>query len=213
MGAGELAAIAALGNPGAEYQMTRHNVGFWVADALAARSGVRFRSERKLHGELARVTIANHPVPILKPMTYMNESGRSVGAFCAYQKLNLEGLLVIHDDLDLPLGTVRLKRGGGHGGHNGLRDIMAHIGAEFMRMRIGIGRPLPDMDAIRYVLSRASSEEESKLLESVERALGAFPLLVEKGLEAAMHSLHAPRPEPKPIAETGHLPSHPGRNR
>ncbi|MHB1544736.1 MAG: aminoacyl-tRNA hydrolase [Gammaproteobacteria bacterium] len=213
MGAGELAAIAALGNPGAEYQMTRHNVGFWVADALTARSGVRFRSGRKLNGDVARVTIANQPVPVFKPMTFMNESGRAVGAFCAYQKLNVEGLLVVHDDLDLPVGTVRLKRGGGHGGHNGLRDIMAHIGADFMRMRIGIGRPPPDMDAIRYVLSRAGSEEESRLLESVETVLGTLPLLIEKGLESAMQSLHTPRPHPESIAEGGHPPPHPGRTR
>jgi PTH1 family peptidyl-tRNA hydrolase len=208
MGTGELAAIAALGNPGVEYQMTRHNAGFWVADALADQTGVRFRLERKLNGEIARVTVASQSVPILKPMTFMNESGRAVAAFCAYHKLGLERLLVIHDDLDLPLGAVRLKRGGGHGGHNGLRDIMAHIGADFMRMRIGIGRPPPGMDAIRYVLSRAGVEEEAKLLEAVETALRTLPLIIDKGLEAAMQFLHT-----NPVqAEPGSVP-HPPASR
>ncbi len=207
MVAGELAAIAALGNPGAEYQFTRHNVGFWFADALAARSGVSFRRERKLSGEVARVTLDNQEIPVLKPATFMNESGRSVGALCTYQKLNPATLLVVHDDLDLPLGIVRLKRGGGHGGHNGLRDIIAHLGADFMRMRIGIGRPSSGMDAIRYVLSRANAEEESQLLESIDTALAVLPLLREQGLESAMQILHAPVPkpepdrEPKPVAE------------
>lgn len=213
MGTGELAAIAALGNPGVEYQMTRHNAGFWVADALADQTGVRFRLERKLNGEIARVTVASQSVPILKPMTFMNESGRAVAAFCAYHKLGLERLLVIHDDLDLPLGAVRLKRGGGHGGHNGLRDIMAHIGADFMRMRIGIGRPPPGMDAIRYVLSRAGVEEEAKLLEAVETALRTLPLIIDKGLEAAMQFLHSNPVQAEPGSVLHPPASRPGTRR
>lgn len=207
MVADDLAAVAALGNPGVEYLMTRHNVGFWVVDALSARSGVDFRFERKFQGEVARLSLANRPVPVLKPMTFMNESGRAVQAFCAYHKFTPEQLLVIHDDLDLPVGTVRLKRGGGHGGHNGLRDIIAYIGAGFMRMRIGIGRPPAGMDAVHYVLSRPATGEEPTLLESVETAIRVLSLLKEEGLEAAMRILHSPRKDPDPTDAVDSKPS------
>ena len=183
-------AMAALGNPGREYQLSRHNAGFWFADRLANTGATRFRPDHRLGGDWARVDISGHEIRILKPITFMNQSGGPVGAFCSYFRIQVESLLVIHDDLDLPAGTVRLKRGGGHGGHNGLRDIIAHCGSGFMRLRIGIGRPPPGVNPVDYVLARPGPEDESLLLEAVESGINLLPLLLEKGMESAMQALH-----------------------
>jgi PTH1 family peptidyl-tRNA hydrolase len=194
--------MAALGNPGSEYQLSRHNAGFWFADRLAATGGCRFRSDRRLGGDWAQVDVSGHAIRILKPMTFMNQSGGSVGAFCAYFRIPLESLLVIHDDLDLPVGTVRLKRGGGHGGHNGLRDVIDRCGSGFMRLRIGIGRPPPEVNPIDYVLARPDPEDESLLLEAVESGIKLLPLLFDKGMESAMQALHTRRPPTGPVPES-----------
>jgi PTH1 family peptidyl-tRNA hydrolase len=195
--------MAALGNPGPEYPLSRHNAGFWFADRLAATAGSRFRPDRRLGGDVARVDLSGHEIRILKPMTFMNQSGGPVGAFCGYFRIPVESLLVIHDDLDLPTGTLRLKRGGGHGGHNGLRDIIARCGSGFMRLRIGIGRPPPGINPVDYVLSRPDSEDESLLLAAVESGISLLPLLFEKGMESVMQALHTRRPPSGPAPESG----------
>src|SRR5208283_1963491 len=128
--------IAGLGNPGPEHQTTRHNAGFWFVDLLARRHGGEFRDYRKYSGETARITIAGQELLLLKPTTYMNRSGLSVGALSDFLKVPPEEILVVYDELDLPVGNLRLKKGGGHGGHNGLRDVIAHLGDAFWRLRI-----------------------------------------------------------------------------
>ena len=183
--------IAGLGNPGPEHQVTRHNAGFWFVDLLARRHHVEFRDYRKYSGETARITIAGHDILLLKPTTYMNRSGLSVRQLSDFFKIQPSEILVAHDELDIPVGSVRLKHGGGHGGHNGLRDTIAHIGDEFWRLRLGIGHPGKKSDVIDYVLTRASRTEEDLILEAVSIAADCMPLLVEHGAERAMTRLHS----------------------
>ena len=153
----ELRLIVGLGNPGADYDKTRHNVGFWLLDSLARRYGGVFRREAKFHGEACQVSVDGHPLWLLKPQTFMNRSGASVIALARFYKLVPEAILVVHDELDLPPGAVRLKRGGGHGGHNGLRDIIQQLGSrEFLRLRLGIGHPGDSRAVINYVLHPAA---------------------------------------------------------
>ncbi len=135
------AAIVGLGNPGSEYAKTRHNAGYWLLDRFTSECGETMRSEAKFLGDVGQISLAGHSVRLLKPTSFMNESGQSVRRFIDFYKLDPERILVIHDDLDLPPGTARLKRGGGHGGHNGLRDVLARCGRDFLRLRIGIGHP------------------------------------------------------------------------
>lgn len=182
--------VVGLGNPGADHVLTRHNAGYWFADALAERAGGRFSPERKYHGDLCRVTVAGHDLRLLKPTTFMNRSGQSIQSLAAYLKIPSESILVVHDDLDLPVGALRLKWSGGHGGHNGLRDIVNHIGSGFRRMRIGIGHPGDNRDVIDYVLKRARPKEEHLIIEAVGRGLDLLPELLERGFEHAMHQLH-----------------------
>jgi PTH1 family peptidyl-tRNA hydrolase len=182
--------VVGLGNPGAEYLMTLHNAGFWFADPLSERAGARFAAARKFHGETARVRIADRDLRLLKPDTFMNRSGRAVQSLLAYLKLPPESVLVVHDDLDLPVGTLRLKWAGGHGGHNGLRDIINRIGRDFRRLRIGIGHPRGSRDVIDYVLHRARPDEEQRIIDAVGRGLDLLPELLNDGFEHAMHTLH-----------------------
>jgi PTH1 family peptidyl-tRNA hydrolase len=183
--------IVGLGNPGPEHQVTRHNAGFWFVDLLARRQGVEFRDYRKYSGETARISIAGQDVILLKPTTYMNRSGLSVRQISDFFKIAAGDILVAHDELDLPVGTVRLKQGGGHGGHNGLRDTIAHIGEDFWRLRLGIGHPGNKADVIDYVLTRAPQIEEDLILEAVNMAADCMPLLIEHGAERAMTKLHS----------------------
>jgi peptidyl-tRNA hydrolase, PTH1 family len=183
--------IVGLGNPGPEHQVTRHNAGFWFVDLLARRHNGEFRDYRKYSGETARINIAGHEILLLKPTTYMNRSGLSVRQLSDFFKIQPAEILVAHDELDIPVGSVRLKHGGGHGGHNGLRDTIAHIGDGFWRLRIGIGHPGKKSDVIDYVLTRASRAEEDLILESVGVAADCIPLLVEHGAERAMTRLHS----------------------
>jgi PTH1 family peptidyl-tRNA hydrolase len=182
--------IVGLGNPGPEHVLTRHNVGFWFVDALAAKLGLRFRSHTRFQGEICRAPINGEEVTLLKPATYMNRSGLAVRALSDYLKVSPGEILVVHDELDLPVGEARFKLGGGHGGHNGLRDTITHIGAEFWRLRIGIGHPGDKSQVIDYVLHRAPREEEEKLLQSVAGSLDALQIFVEQGAEKAMNGLH-----------------------
>jgi PTH1 family peptidyl-tRNA hydrolase len=183
--------IVGLGNPGPEHQITRHNVGFWFVDLLARRHGGEFRDYRKYSGETARVTIDGQELILLKPTTYMNRSGLSVRQISDFYKIVPDDILVAHDELDLPVGSVRLKNGGGHGGHNGLRDTIAHVGENFWRLRLGIGHPGNKADVIDYVLTRAPRVEEDLILEAVNSAADSVPLILEQGAERAMTKLHS----------------------
>ena len=182
--------IVGLGNPGPEHLLTRHNAGFWFVDALAAKAGSRFRSHTRFQGEICRTQLAGGEVTLLKPMTYMNRSGLAIRALVDYLKVSSTELLVVHDELDLPVGDVRFKFAGGAGGHNGLRDTITHLGADFWRLRLGIGHPGDKSEVIDYVLRRAPKEEEERLLQSVGYALEALQVFLEHGSERAMNGLH-----------------------
>ncbi|MFI4969530.1 MAG: aminoacyl-tRNA hydrolase [Lysobacterales bacterium] len=183
--------IVGLGNPGAEHLRTRHNAGAWLVDALARREGARFGSESKLRGETAKISIAGQPLWLLKPTTFMNASGASVGAALRYWKIEPEQMLVVHDDLDLDPGTARLKFDGGHGGQNGLRDLIAQLGhARFHRLRIGIGHPGHKDRVTGWVLGRPSAVDESAMIEAIARSLDVLPLAVAGEFDRAMKELH-----------------------
>jgi peptidyl-tRNA hydrolase, PTH1 family len=183
--------IVGLGNPGTSHKLDRQNVGFWFVDALAQRTNGHFRAEHKFHGEHCRIELEGHDLRLLKPTTYMNRSGMAVQALSAYLHIDPAQILVVHDELDLPVGTVRLKRGGGPGGHNGVRDVITQIGAEFFRLRVGIGHPGEREDVLDHVLERASREDESKILEALGDALDVLPILLGEGEQKAMHKLHS----------------------
>ncbi len=183
--------IVGLGNPGPEHQVTRHNAGFWFVDVLARRHGGEFRDYRKFSGETAKITVAGQELTLLKPTTYMNRSGLSIRQISDFFKIEPEHILVAHDELDLPAGTVKLKHGGGHGGHNGLRDTITHIGENFWRLRIGIGHPGNKAEVLDYVLNRAPRIEEEMILDSVNYAADCLPLMLEQGAERAMTKLHS----------------------
>jgi PTH1 family peptidyl-tRNA hydrolase len=183
--------IVGLGNPGAEHLRTRHNAGFWFVDALAQREGARFGAEAKLRGETAKVVLGGQPVWLLKPTTYMNASGASVGAALRYWKIAPEEMLVAHDDLDLPPGQARLKFDGGHGGQNGLRDLFAHVGhGKFHRLRIGIGHPGHKDRVLGWVLGRPSAADENAILDALARSLDVLPLALAGDFNEAMKRLH-----------------------
>jgi len=185
-----LAIIAGLGNPGPEHRLTRHNAGFWFVDALARAQGVQFRSHSRYQGEVCRVALDGREVMLLKPQTYMNRSGLSIRALLDYVKAPVSELLVVHDELDLLPGTARFKQGGGHGGHNGLRDTITHCGPEFWRLRLGIGHPGDRSQVIDYVLQRAAPADEQAVAQSIDTALQALLVFVRDGAEKAMHALH-----------------------
>lgn len=189
-----VALIVGLGNPGPQYEATRHNAGFWFVEQVARQYGGQFRSETRFHGEVARVTLGGREVWLLKPQTFMNRSGQSVAALARFYKIPLENMLVVHDELDLPPGVARLKQGGGHGGHNGLRDIVAHMGGkDFMRLRIGIGHPGNSGQVSDYVLSRASAADQGMIDDSIDAALAVLPRVVEGAFQKAMNTLHSDR--------------------
>ncbi len=183
--------IAGLGNPGAEYARTRHNVGFWLVDELARRHGGTFRMEPRHQAELARVRIGATDLWLVKPMTYMNASGGAVGSVAHFYKVAPQEILVGHDELDFPPGMARLKYGGGAAGHNGVRDIIASVGDEFWRMRIGVGRPGAKGEGIDHVLSRPTAEEERLIRETIEAGADAVRVMLEQGAQVAMNRLHS----------------------
>jgi len=183
--------IVGLGNPGPEHQLTRHNAGFWFVDRLARTFGGEFRDYRKYSGETARIAIHGLEIILLKPTTYMNRSGLSIRQLSEFFKVAPADILVAHDELDLPVGGVRLKFAGGHGGHNGLRDTIAHIGESFWRLRLGIGHPGNKADVIDYVLTRAPRNEEDLIIDAANSAIDVMPLLLDQGAERAMTQLHS----------------------
>lgn len=182
--------IVGLGNPGPEYARTRHNAGFWFVDELARSAGGTWRRESRFHCELARVTIAGSELWLMKPTTYMNRSGAAVQSLAAFYRLAPAQMLVVHDEIDLPPGVVRLKQGGGHGGHNGVRDVIAQLGADFWRLRIGVGHPGAKEQVLDAVLDRATAEEQRLIDAALARAHTALPELIRDGAQKAMHHLH-----------------------
>ncbi|MCC5858704.1 MAG: aminoacyl-tRNA hydrolase [Ectothiorhodospiraceae bacterium] len=183
--------VVGLGNPGEKYLQTRHNAGFWFADELVRRYGGSFREEARYKGALARIRVDGTELVLLKPLTFMNRSGASVGAYARFFKIPVENILVAHDELDLPPGTCRLKWGGGHGGHNGLRDIAQVMGSrEFLRLRVGIGHPGAAPLVTNYVLGKPSPEDRAAILRSLDDAADVMPLVLEGQMDKAMQQLH-----------------------
>ena len=183
--------VAGLGNPGAKYEQTRHNAGFWFVDGLARHCNTQFRPDSKSKSDVARCTLAGVDCRLQKPMDFMNCSGPPVAALAGFYRIPRSAILVVHDDLDLPVGTVKLKKGGGHGGHNGLRDLIPHLGGnDFLRLRIGIGHPGHRDDVVAYVLQNPSREDRAAIDQAIDDALQVMPLLVAGDIEAAMKQLH-----------------------
>ncbi len=184
--------IVGLGNPGREYEDTRHNVGFWWVDELARHHKLNFNSEAKFHGLTARGNLHGHELWLLKPQTFMNVSGRAVGALAQFYKITPAEILVVHDELDLPPGTAKLKTGGGHGGHNGLKDIIAHLGTkDFWRLRVGIGHPGERSEVSNYVLNDPRREERELIDTAMDKSQHIADLIIEGKMEAAMLKLHS----------------------
>jgi peptidyl-tRNA hydrolase, PTH1 family len=190
--------VVGLGNPGPEYARTRHNAGFWYVDELARSAGGSWRRESRYQCELAKVNVAGHDLWLLKPQTFMNRSGAAVQALAAFYRIAPAEMLVAHDEIDLPPGVVRLKEGGGHGGHNGVRDVIAQLGADFWRLRIGVGHPGSKDQVIDAVLDRATADEQRLIDAALQRAHAALPDLLRDGAQKAMHRLHT-RDEPAPM--------------
>lgn len=197
--------MVGLGNPGPEYVETRHNAGFWWIDAVARQLKVNLVAERGYHGLVARVNGPNGPMWLLEPQTYMNLSGKAVSALARFYKIAPEEILVAHDELDLPPGEVKLKQGGGHAGHNGLRDIHAQLGSpDYWRLRIGIGHPGVKAEVVSYVLGKPMTEHREAIEGALARALGALEALRAGEMTratAAIHTTKPPRPKP-PKPET-----------
>ncbi len=184
--------IVGLGNPGPQYAETRHNAGFWLVDRIAERAGVALRPEAKFHGLLGRVSLPGGDLRLLKPTTFMNHSGRALAAVCRYFDLEPGAVLVAYDELDLPVGTVKLKQGGGHAGHNGLRDSIAALGSrDFWRLRIGIGHPGVKEQVVGYVLSRPSRADADAMLEVLDQAEDCLPEFLVGDYQRVMNRLHA----------------------
>jgi peptidyl-tRNA hydrolase, PTH1 family len=182
--------VVGLGNPGSEHEATRHNAGFWWVENLAEGQRVRLRAQPKFFGRVGRLTDDGYDCWLLLPSTFMNASGRAVQALAAFYKIAPDDILVVHDELDLSPGTVRLKKGGGVAGHNGLKDIAARLGPDFWRLRIGIGHP-GDRDAvIDYVLHPPRQKEAELISNAVEHSLEVWPLIRAGEMEKAMHRLH-----------------------
>ena len=183
--------VAGLGNPGKEYAQTRHNAGFWLVDELAQRHGGSWRREPRFDAELARVRVAGTELWLVKPQAYMNRSGGVTAAVANFYKIPATSMLVVHDELDLLPGVVRLKQGGGSGGHNGLKDLIAHLGEDFWRLRLGIGHPGSRDLVTDFVLGRASAAEQQLLDDGTCAGADCLPRVLEQGAQQVMKSLHS----------------------
>ena len=192
--------VVGLGNPGPEYERTRHNAGFWLVDELAWQHKAPLRGEGKYFGEVSRATLAAGDLWLLKPMTYMNLSGQAVGALARFYKIAPEEILVVHDELDLPPGEAKLKKGGGHAGHNGLRDIHAQLGSsDYWRLRIGIGHPGNKNEVANWVLKKPSPDDRIAIAQALDRSLKALPQLIAGEMDKATALIHTSKPpRPKP---------------
>lgn len=184
--------IIGLQNPGSAYEHTRHNAGGWFVNALALRHGAHFKLEKKMQAELTDLELNGHLSKLVLPTTFMNHSGQPVRAISQFYRIQTEELLVVHDELDLPVGRAKLKKGGGHGGHNGLRDITAHLGSnEFYRLRLGIGHPGHKDLVHQYVLGKPSINDRQLVYDAIDRAIAVIPLILSGDLAKAMNQLNA----------------------
>jgi PTH1 family peptidyl-tRNA hydrolase len=191
--------LVGLGNPGPEYEQTRHNAGFWWLETAARQLGASLAAERGFFGVAARVQRGGQSVWLLEPMTYMNLSGKSVAALARFYKIEPEQILVIHDELDLQPGQMKLKQGGSHAGHNGLKDIHARLGSTaFWRLRLGIGHPGVKAEVVDYVLKKPSPEDREAIRKCIDESLPTLDLLLAGEMERAMMKIHAKPPRPKP---------------
>ena len=190
--------IVGLGNPGAEYAETRHNAGFWLCERLARELGASFARESRYHGLVAKARIAGSDIWLLMPQNFMNRSGQAVRALTQFYRIEPAEMLVLHDELDLPPGQMRLKFGGGLGGHNGLKDITAHLGTQdYWRLRIGIGHPGDRNEVVDYVLKAPRKEERNEIDAALDRALLAWPSLAQNDFAAATQRINSKPPSPK----------------
>ena len=202
--------LVGLGNPGPEYESTRHNAGFWWLDAAARALDARFSMDKSYQGLVARGSHAGESVWLLKPQTFMNLSGRSVAALARFYRIKPEEILVVHDELDLPAGEAKLKRGGSHAGHNGLRDIHAQLGTDdYWRLKIGIGHPGVRAEVINWVLKKPSPDQAIAIDQTLTRTLKALPALLSADMEKAMQLIHTSKP-PRPKPPRPVLPQSPG---
>lgn len=184
--------IVGLGNPGKQYESTRHNVGAWFVDQLARQHNTQLKNETKFHACLGKISQADNQCFLSIPSTFMNESGKAVLALVNFYKIKPQEILVAHDELDFPAGIIRLKEGGGHGGHNGLRDIIRVIGGNnFLRMRIGIGHPGNKDQVTSYVLGKPSKSDEDKIIQSIDEGARVIDDLISGELQRAFHALHS----------------------
>jgi len=184
--------VVGLGNPGPQYAKTRHNLGFMVADLLAGRLGESFKVHKRSGAEIVTGRIAHRPVVLAKPRTYMNESGRQVGPLAKFYSVSAADIIVIHDEIDIEFGRIRLKLGGGEGGHNGVRSVANALGTkDFQRVRIGVGRPPGRKDPAAYVLENFTAAERAEVPTICEQAADATEILIELGLEPAQNQVHA----------------------
>ena len=191
--------ITGLGNPGPEYANTRHNAGFWFVDELARQLGTTLAPERSYFGLVARVNRSDGPMWLLEPMTFMNLSGKSVAALARFFKIAPAEVLVVHDELDLLPGQIKMKLGGSHAGHNGLKDIQAQLGsADFWRLRLGIGHPGVKAEVINYVLRKPPAAELAEIDKGIAQSLTAIDLMLAGDMDNAMIKVHARPPRPKP---------------
>ncbi|WP_347473683.1 aminoacyl-tRNA hydrolase [Acinetobacter thermotolerans] len=186
--------IVGLGNPGSEYAQTRHNAGFWFIERLADQYGISLKKDPKFNGFSGRGNIGGQDVRLLLPTTFMNRSGQSVVPFAKFYNIAPESILIAHDELDMNPGVIRLKTGGGHGGHNGLRDIVPHIGPNFHRLRIGIGHPGSKERVTGHVLGKAPSSEQTLMDDAIAHALSRMKLLVNGEVQQAMNQINAYKP-------------------
>ncbi len=184
--------IAGLGNPGNEYADTRHNAGFWFIDHLIAQQNLTLKKEAKFLGEIAKLNSPSGNVWLLKPTTFMNRSGQSIARLARFYKIKPEQILVVHDELDLSPGTVKLKQGGGHGGHNGLRDSIAQLGSkDFYRLRLGIGHPGSKEQVVGFVLGKTPKTEKSLIESAIDKSFDSIELILQGNMQKAMNQLHA----------------------
>lgn len=197
------AAIVGLGNPGPKHAADRHNAGFWLVERLAESAGARFRDESKLSASLCQVTIGGRPVRLVKPNTFMNRSGQCVRRLMDYYQIAPTEILVVHDDVDLSPGTARLKSGGGHGGNNGLRDVIANCGAEFLRLRLGVGHPGQKDAVADYVLHPPAREDQALIDLAITEALRAIEVWFAQGFQRAVTGLHTVTPPDANIGPAG----------
>ena len=184
--------IVGLGNPGADYEDTRHNAGVWFLEALARRCNTHLQPDKKFHGLSVKIRLGGRDIRLLFPTTFMNRSGQSVAAMANFYRISPEAILVAHDELDIPVGTARLKQGGGHGGHNGLRDIIRCLGnsRDFLRLRIGVGHPGDSRQVVGYVLNKPHRQDNDKIRAVIDESVRLMPAVLEGSWAKAVQELH-----------------------